>query len=51
MGLILVIIIVVLLIGAYPRWGYNTTWGYRPFGGLGVILIVLLALYLLGYLR
>ncbi len=47
MGLFLLILVVLLLVGALPRWGYSRKWGYFPSGGLGlalVILIVLLAL-------
>jgi hypothetical protein len=48
MGLILLIIIVLLLIGALPAWPYSRTWGYYPSGGLGLILLILLILLLLG---
>jgi hypothetical protein len=47
-GTLLVIILVLLLIGALPRWGYNSHWGYAPFGGLTTILIIVLILWLLG---
>jgi hypothetical protein len=48
MGLILVILLVLLLVGALPRWGYSSGWGYGPSGILGLILIVILVLLLLG---
>ena len=50
MGLILFIIIVLLLIGALPTWGYSREWGYYPGGVLGTVLIIVLILLLLGYL-
>ena len=50
MGLILLILVVVLLVGAMPRWGYSRNWGYGPIGGLGLVLVILLVLLLLGYL-
>ncbi len=50
MGLILLIIVIVLLIGVAPAWPHSRSWGYGPSGVLGIILIVLLALVLLGYL-
>ena len=50
MGTILVVILVLLLIGALPRWGYSRNWGYRPTGLLGIILIVLIILLLTGRL-
>lgn len=48
MGLILLIVLVVLLVGALPRWGHSSGWGYGPSGILGVILVVVLILLLLG---
>ncbi len=51
MGLILLIIVILLLVGALPRWGHSQEWGYGPGGILGVILIVLIILLLLGYIR
>jgi hypothetical protein len=47
-GLILVIILILLLIGAVPRWGYSRGWGYGPSGLLGIILIIVIILLLLG---
>jgi hypothetical protein len=47
---ILIIILVLMLIGALPAWPHSRTWGYRPSGGLGLVLIILLILFLLGYL-
>jgi Protein of unknown function (DUF3309) len=51
MGTILLIILVLLLIGALPTWPYSSGWGYYPSGGLGLLLVILLILYALGYLR
>jgi len=48
MGLILVIILVLLVIGALPSWPHSRSWGYYPSGGLGLILIIILILFLLG---
>jgi hypothetical protein len=48
LGLILIIILVLLLLGALPRWGYSRSWGYYPSGGLGLILVIILVLVLLG---
>jgi hypothetical protein len=49
MGLILLILIVLLLCGALPRWGYSRNWGYGPTGGLGFVLLIVLVLVLMGY--
>lgn len=50
MGTILVIILILLLVGALPRWGYSQSWGYFPSGGLGLVLVVIIILLLLGRL-
>jgi hypothetical protein len=50
LGTILIILVVLLLIGALPRWGYSSGWGYGPSGLLGLILIVVVVLLLLGRL-
>ncbi len=48
LGTILIVILVLLLIGAFPRWDYNNHWGYAPFSGLTLVLIIILILWLLG---
>ncbi len=48
MGLILIIILVILLLGAFPAWPYSRGWGYYPSGTLGLILVIILILFLLG---
>ncbi len=50
MGLILLIILILLVVGAVPHWGYSRGWGYGPSGILGVILVVVVILLLLGRL-
>ncbi len=45
---VLIVLLVLLLIGALPRWNYSREWGYAPAGGLTTILIVILILWLLG---
>jgi len=50
MSLILIIVLVLLLTGAAPIWPHSRSWGYGPSGGLGLVLLVLLILYLTGHL-
>lgn len=50
MGTVLIIILILLLIGALPRWGYSSGWGYFPSGGLGLVLLVIIILALMGRL-
>jgi hypothetical protein len=47
-GGILLIILVLFMIGALPRWPHSANWGYYPSGGFGIILIILLVLVLTG---
>jgi hypothetical protein len=47
-GLILIIILVLLALGALPTWGHSRNWGYYPSGGLGLILVIIIVLALLG---
>jgi Protein of unknown function (DUF3309) len=49
MTIILLIILLLILIGALPTWPYSSGWGYYPSGGLGLVLVVVLVLYLAGY--
>lgn len=51
MGMILIIILILILIGALPTWPHSRSWGYYPSGGLGLILLILLILLLLGKIR
>jgi hypothetical protein len=48
MGTILIIILIILLIGALPSWGYSRGWGYFPSGGLGLVLLIIIILVLMG---
>jgi Protein of unknown function (DUF3309) len=48
MGLILLIVLILLLIGAVPSWPYSRGWGYWPSGGIGLIVVIVLILLLLG---
>ncbi|HWV53859.1 DUF3309 family protein [Pseudorhodoplanes sp.] len=48
LGTILVIVLILILIGAIPNWGYSRGWGYGPSGIVGVVLVVVLVLLLMG---
>ncbi len=47
---ILLILLVLLLVGAMPTWPHSRSWGYLPSGGIGLVLLILLILWLLGRL-
>lgn len=48
LGTILLIVLILILIGAFPAWPHSRSWGYGPTGGLGLVVIVLLVLLLMG---
>lgn len=48
LGTILIVLLILFLVGALPRWNYSRSWGYAPTGGLGLILIIVVILLLLG---
>jgi hypothetical protein len=49
-GTIVLVILILLLVGALPHWGYSRSWGYGPTGGLGLLLLVVIILVVLGYI-
>jgi Protein of unknown function (DUF3309) len=48
LGTILVVLLILALLGAFPRWGYSRDWGYWPSGGVGVVLLIVIILVLMG---
>jgi hypothetical protein len=48
LGTVLVVILILILLGAFPAWPHSKGWGYGPSGVIGVVLVVLLILLLLG---
>lgn len=48
MRMLFVIILILLVVGASPRWPYSAEWGYWPMGGAGFVLLVVLILLLVG---
>ncbi len=48
MSTILLIIMIILVIGAFPAWPHSMGWGYLPSGGLGLVLLVVIVLLVLG---
>jgi hypothetical protein len=47
-GTILLIILVLFLVGALPRWPHSANWGYYPSGGLGILLVIVVVMVLMG---
>ena len=50
LGTILLVLLVLALLGSFPAYGYNRSWGYGPSGGLGLVVVVLIVLLLMGKL-
>jgi hypothetical protein len=48
LGTILVVILILALLGALPRWSHSRDWGYVPTGGVGLALFIVVILVLLG---
>jgi hypothetical protein len=48
LGTILIVILILALMGALPRWSHSRDWGYAPTGGVGLILFVVIILLVLG---
>ena len=50
LGTILLIVLILMLIGAFPSWRHSGSWGYGPSGGIGLVLIIVIVLLLTGRL-
>lgn len=48
MSTILIVLLVLMFLGAFPSWNHSRNWGYGPSGGLGLILVILVILVLAG---
>ena len=49
-GTILLIILILALVGVLPTWPHARSWGYGPSGGIGVVLLIVIVLFLMGRL-
>lgn len=47
LGILLLVFLVMLILGALPTWNHSRSWGYYPTGGLGLILVLVLVLVLM----
>ena len=50
LGTVLLIIVILMLVGTLPTWPHSRDWGYFPSGGLGLVVLVLLIVFLAGRL-
>jgi hypothetical protein len=50
MGLVLLIILILVLAGVFPRWSHSRSWGYGPSGIVGIVIVIVIILLLMGRL-
>jgi Protein of unknown function (DUF3309) len=48
LGTLLLIIVILMFIGAFPSWPHSKGWGYGPSGGVGLLVVIILVLLLMG---
>lgn len=48
LGMILLIVLILMLLGAIPTWPHSRSWGYGPSGGVGLVLVIIIVLLLTG---
>ena len=48
LGTIILILLILMLVGAFPSWPHSRNWGYGPSGGLGLVVLILVVLLLMG---
>jgi hypothetical protein len=50
LGTVLIVVLILALLGAFPRWSHSRNWGFVPSGGVGLVLLIVVVLVLLGRL-
>jgi hypothetical protein len=48
LGIVLTVVLLLMLLGAWPSWPHSRNWGYYPSGGISLVLVVLFVLLLMG---
>ena len=48
LGMILLVVLILMLLGAIPTWPHSRSWGYGPSGGVGLLLVIIIVLLLTG---
>jgi hypothetical protein len=48
LGMVLLIVLILLLVGAFPNWSHSRNWGYGPSGALGLVILIIVVLLFLG---
>jgi hypothetical protein len=50
LGNILIVLLILALFSAFVRWSHSRNWGYAPTGGVGLILLIVVALLAAGHI-
>lgn len=50
LGTILLVVLILMLVGVLPAWPHSSKWGYRPVGGVGLLVVIVIVLLLMGRL-
>jgi hypothetical protein len=48
LGTILIVVLILALLGALPRWSHSRDWGYAPTGGVSIVIVIVVVLLVLG---
>ena len=47
-GIVILVVLLLILVGALPTWGHSRSWGYTPSSIVGLLLVILIVLLLMG---
>ncbi len=48
LGTIVLVILILMLVGAFPTWPHSKNWGYAPTGGFGLLIVIIIVLLMMG---
>ncbi len=48
LGMILLIVLILVLVGAIPSWPHSRSWGYAPSGVVGLLLVIVVVMLVTG---
>ncbi len=48
LGTIVLVILILMLVGAFPTWPHSKNWGYAPTGGFGLLIVIIVVLLMMG---
>lgn len=48
---VVIMLLLLVVFGALPAWDHSRTWGFVPASGAGLVLVIVVIFWLMGYLR